>query len=127
MMIFPERRGAMPKIFSLPLLVVLYLSLPAASQAQHARFVDPLLGADGGGNTFPGATLPFGMLKAGPDTGDNSANAGWTPDKPINGFSQMHVSGTGGGAKYGNVLVQPTVGAVLPADHGSARAHEHAS
>ena len=107
--------------------VVLLLSLPADLSGQHARLVDPFLGSDGEGNTFPGATLPFGMLKAGPDTGDNSANAGWTANEPINGFSQTHVSGTGGGAKYGNILVQPTTGEILPLDHGSARANERAS
>src|ERR1700733_13111205 len=117
----------MPKTFSLPILIALFLSMPTASQAQHARLVDPFLGADGGGNTFPGATLPFGMLKAGPDTGNNSANAGWTADQPVNGFSQTHVSGTGGGPKYGNVLVQPTIGDISPSEHGSARTNERAS
>jgi predicted alpha-1,2-mannosidase len=110
----------------LPLLVLL-LFLPAGGRAQHSRLVDPFLGSDGGGNVFPGATLPFGMLKAGPDTGDNTANAGWTPDQPINGFSQTHATGTGGGAKYGNILLQPTTGEILPQDHGSPRSGEHAS
>jgi predicted alpha-1,2-mannosidase len=104
----------------------LLLLLAPCSHAQNARFVDPFLGSAGGGNVFPGATLPFGMLKAGPDTGDNSANSGWTPDQPINGFSQTHVSGTGGGAKYGNILVQPATGMILPQDHGSPRSHERA-
>jgi predicted alpha-1,2-mannosidase len=117
----------MPKTFSLPILIALFLSMSAASQAQHARLVDPFLGADGGGNTFPGATLPFGMLKAGPDTGNNSANAGWTADQPVNGFSQTHVSGTGGGPKYGNVLVQPTIGDISPSEHSSTRTNERAS
>ena len=66
--------------------------------SQQAAQVDPFLGVDGGGNTFPGALVPFGMVKAGPDMGDNSANAGWVAGQPINGFSQTHVSGTGGGA-----------------------------
>jgi predicted alpha-1,2-mannosidase len=102
-------------------------SVESRSVIRQASFVDPLLGADGGGNVFPGAALPFGMLKAGPDTGDNTANAGWTATGPITGFSQTHVSGTGGGAKYGNILVQPTTGEVLPANHGSARSSERAS
>src|SRR6202021_3407236 len=116
----------MPKTFSLPILIALFLSMPTASQAQHARLVDPFLGADGGGNTFPGATLPFGMLKAGPDTGNNSANAGWTADQPVNGFSQLHVSGTGGGPKYGNILVQPMMGKADPAHSSAPREDEHA-
>jgi predicted alpha-1,2-mannosidase len=105
----------------------LLLCLPTVLHAQYGRFVDPFLGSAGGGNTFPGATLPFGMLKAGPDTGNNTANSGWTADQSINGFSQTHVSGTGGGAKYGNILIQPTTGEVLPVDHGSARSNERAT
>jgi len=117
----------MPTTFFPRLLVFLLLLSSVEVYGQRSRFVDPMLGSDGGGNTFPGAAVPFGMVKAGPDTGNNSANSGWTPDKPINGFSQTHVSGTGGGAKYGNVLVQPTVGDVLPDDHGSGRSKERAS
>lgn len=96
-------------------------------QAQHASQIDPFIGSDGGGNTFPGALVPFGILKAGPDMGNNDGNAGWLPDAPINGFSQTHISGSGGGAKYGNVLLQPTVGPVLPFDHSSPAKNEHAS
>lgn len=107
--------------------MVTLLCLPADLHAQHARFVDPFLGSSGGGNVFPGATVPFGMLKAGPDTGDNTANAGWTPDQAINGFSQTHVSGTGGGAKYGNILIQPTTGPITPQEHASGRSNERAT
>ena len=64
--------------------------------AQDASKIDPLLGTDGGGNTFPGPSLPFGMIKPGPDMGNNTGNAGWLPHADINGFSQTHVSGTGG-------------------------------
>lgn len=103
------------------------LCMVVALPAQRARQIDPFIGSDGGGNTFPGALVPFGMLKAGPDMGDNTGNAGWLPGKPINGFSQTHISGTGGGAKYGNVLIQPTVGAVLPADHSSPGKDERAA
>ena len=109
------------------LVALLFLSFVHGAVAQNARLVDPVLGADGGGNTFPGATLPFGMLKAGPDTGGNNANSGWTAQLPINGFSQTHVSGTGGGPKYGNILVQPTTGAVTPADSNSPRHNERAT
>ena len=110
-----------------PLLALLMLATPHM-QAQNARYVDPMLGVDGGGNTFAGATLPFGMLKAGPDTGDNTANSGWTADGLVNGFSQTHVSGTGGGPKYGNILLQPTTGEITSSSgHGSPRANERAS
>jgi predicted alpha-1,2-mannosidase len=90
--------------------------------------VDPFTAADNGGNVFVGPALPFGMAKPGPDmnVGENDANAGWAGTGAIRGFSQTHVSGTGGGAKYGNVLVQPTVGDPVASGYDSPRADENA-
>jgi len=89
--------------------------------------IDPRVGTEGAGNTIIGPSLPFGMVKPGPDTGKNDRNSGWGPEGDINGFSQTHVSGTGGGAKYGNILVQPVVGPIAPADFGSPRKDETVS
>ena len=97
------------------------------SNAQSAKYIDPFMGTEGGGNVFPGPSLPFGMIKPGPDMGPNTGNAGWLEDGNINGFSQTHVSGTGGGAKYGNILIQPTTGEVQPADFSSPRQNESAA
>ena len=94
--------------------------------AQKSSDVDPMLGADKGGNVFVGPTLPFGMAKPGPDYGDNEANAGWEASGALNGFSQLHVSGTGGGPKYGNILVQPMTGKADPAHSSAPREDEHA-
>ena len=90
----------------------------SAKPRDKAHSIDPFIAADSGGNVFVGPTLPFGMVKPGPDMniGENYANAGWAGTGNIRGFSQTHVSGTGGGAKYGNVMVQPTVG--VPASSG---------
>jgi predicted alpha-1,2-mannosidase len=107
--------------------VLMFVSL---SHAQFAGSVDPLLGVSGGGNVFPGAVVPFGVIKAGPDMvapEGRDANAGWNAKGDIRGFSQTHVSGTGGGAKYGNILVQATTGEVAPLDSTSSRADEKAS
>src|SRR5690242_16833488 len=95
--------------------------------AQSAKYIDPFMGSEGGGHVFPGPSLPFGMIKPGPDMGPNTGNAGWLEDGNINGFSQTHVSGTGGGAKYGNVLIQPTTGEVQAADFSSPRQDENAT
>jgi predicted alpha-1,2-mannosidase len=95
--------------------------------AQVTDDVDPFLGIDGGGNTIPGPSLPFGMIKPGPDMGDNSSNSGWAPRENINGFSQTHASGSGGGAKYGNILIQPTIGPIEPHNSGSPRSDERGS
>ncbi len=55
--------------FSLVLLFFLpILPAPAQSAASPYDAVDPFIGTAGGGNTFPGATLPFGMIQWSPDT-----------------------------------------------------------
>lgn len=73
----------------------------------YSRYVDPRIGSEGLGRTFPGPCMPYGMAKPGPDA-VSMPNAGWAPmPEPVKGFSQMHVSGTGGGQKYGNILIQP--------------------
>ena len=56
--------------------------------AQTPSEIDPMLGADKGGNIFVGPTLPFGMAKPGPDYGNNQGNAGWRATGALNGFSR---------------------------------------
>jgi predicted alpha-1,2-mannosidase len=100
------------------------------AHAQSAKYVDPFLGASGGGNVFVGPAVPFGMIKPGPDVAaaeGHDPNSGWNATDDIGGFSQTHVSGTGGGAKYGNILVMPTAGDPSPLNAASPRADEHAS
>ena len=79
------------------------------SMAGVWQYVDPRIGSEGVGRTFPGPSMPFGMCKPGPDC-TVKPNAGWAPmPEVVTGFSQTHVSGTGGGQKYGNILIQPGV------------------
>lgn len=74
---------------------------------QHSEFVDPKIGSEGLGRVFIGPSMPFGMVKPGPCC-THHHNSGWAPmPEQVDGFAQVHVSGTGGGPKYGNVLVQP--------------------
>lgn len=84
--------------------------IPAISFAQtnYHTYVDPFIGTEGNGNVVIGPSCPYGMIKPGPDY-SLYANSGYKPDVnvPLLGFSQVHVSGTGGGAKYGNVSVMP--------------------
>ena len=81
--------------------------LSVAISAQVWQYVDPRIGSEGVGRTFPGPSMPFGMCKPGPDC-TVKPNAGWAPmPEVVTGFSQTHVSGTGGGQKYGNILIMP--------------------
>ena len=89
------------------ILLIVFLSLTTVVHAQLWRCVNPLIGSKGEGRVFVGPSVPFGMVKPGPDC-LSMPNAGWAPmPDPVKGFSQTHVSGTGGGQKYGNVLIQP--------------------
>lgn len=105
------------------LICSLYAVLPLMGK-EHWEYVRPEIGAEGEGNVFPGVCVPFGMVKLGADCGDLGSNQGWNPYGQIMGFSHTHVSGTGGGPKYGNILVQPVVGEVDLADYGSGRSDE---
>ena len=92
------------------LLITTFLALALAGVAQVWTYVDPQIGSEGVGRTFPGPSMPFGMCKPGPDC-TVKPNAGWAPmPEVVTGFSQTHVSGTGGGQKYGNILIQPIIG-----------------
>ena len=78
-----------------------------ASASPCAAWVDPRIGSEGLGRVFIGPSVPFGMVKPSPDC-TPSPNSGWLPmPERVDGFSQVHVSGTGGGPKYGNILVTP--------------------
>jgi len=93
------------------LLITGFLSVFTDVGAQCWQYVDPRIGSVGVGRTFPGPCMPFGMAKPGPDCGV-LPNAGWAQmPAHVTGFSQTHVSGTGGGQKYGNILIQPCLSA----------------
>jgi putative alpha-1,2-mannosidase len=95
------------RIFGLILIALLLLTtcLVRGDDGDNSKWVDPFIGVDGDGNVVPGATLPFGMVKLSPDCSVEWLNSGYASDKDIIGFSHTHVSGTGGGPKYGNILV----------------------
>ncbi len=83
-----------------------------AQSLSPVDLVDPFIGTDGHGHTFPGATVPFGMVQLSPDTrveGWDACGGYHSSDSSILGFSHTHLSGTGVG-DYGDVLLAPTVG-----------------
>ena len=110
------------------IVITLLINLISVTSAQERfiDYVDPFIGTAGEGHTFPGATVPHGMVKIGPDCKGHS-NSGYIPGGIIEGFSHTHVSGTGGGAKYGNILVKPWVGDIDLNDEGSGFSNEIAS
>jgi putative alpha-1,2-mannosidase len=77
-----------------------------------SEYVNPLVGTDGHGHTFPGATVPFGAVQLSPDTrltGWDGCSAYHYSDSVIYGFSHTHLSGTGC-SDYGDILLMPMCG-----------------
>lgn len=75
----------------------------AVNSTDYSKFVNPFIGTLGGGNTYPGAQAPHGLVQLSPDNG----LPGWDriagyfyPDSTIAGFSHTHLSGTGAGDLY---------------------------
>ena len=69
----------------------------------YSRYVNPFIGTDFTGNTYPGAQVPFGMVQLSPDNGLpgwNRISGYFYPDTTIAGFSHTHLSGTGAGDLY---------------------------
>ncbi|MBA3354445.1 MAG: hypothetical protein H0U18_00595, partial [Pyrinomonadaceae bacterium] len=89
-------------------------------------YADPFVGTENGGNIVPGAQIPFGFVHVSPDT-VNPNTAGYNPYENILGFSQTHVSGTGGASKYGNFLTTPLVGNLRVNNLSSPKTEEAAS
>ncbi|MCW5959944.1 MAG: GH92 family glycosyl hydrolase [Pyrinomonadaceae bacterium] len=84
----------------------------SAQKKDFTRYVDPFIGTGGHGHTFPGATVPFGMVQLSPDTRidnwDGSSGYHYS-DSIIYGFSHTHLSGTGI-PDYCDILFMPTIG-----------------
>jgi len=102
----------MKRLF-LPLLLLCLAACTQQPKADYvtdaAKYVDPFIGTGGHGHTFPGATVPFGMVQFSPDTRMNDWDgcSGYhTSDNTILGFSTTHLSGTGC-SDYGDFRFMP--------------------
>ena len=101
-------------------------------QDQLTDYVNPIIGTNGMGHTFPGACAPFGIVQLSPetDTIPHNLDGKYQPkvyeycagyqygDKTIVGFSHTHLSGTGH-SDLGDILVMPFTG-VLHTNPGTS-------
>ena len=85
---------------------------PTQTSIDYTQSVNPFIGTDFTGNTYPGAQAPFGMVQLSPDNG----LPGWDrisgyfyPDSTIAGFSHTHLSGTGAGDLYDLIFMPVTL------------------
>ncbi len=93
------------------------LMMKRIDKQTRVRRVNCKLGTQSPGNCLLGPYVPFGAVRPGPDTILETARgstSGYVPGEPIRHFSQIHVSGTGGGGRYGNLAIMP-----MEQSHGS--------
>jgi predicted alpha-1,2-mannosidase len=82
-----------------------------AQATTYTALVNPFIGTGGHGHTYPGPSMPFGMIQVGPDTrleGWDGCSGYHYSDTVVYGFSHTHLSGTGIG-DYCDVLFTPTI------------------
>lgn len=101
------------RAFLLPVVMILLATgAPVSAQERLTSLVDPFIGTGGHGHTYPGPSLPFGMIQPGPDTrltGWDGCSGYHYSDTRLYGFSHTHLSGTGI-PDYTDILVMPTTG-----------------
>ncbi|MFZ4521507.1 MAG: GH92 family glycosyl hydrolase [Bacteroidales bacterium] len=111
---------------SLAICVLASICFTASSQISRplTSYVNPFIGTGGHGHTFPGASVPFGMVQLSPDTrleGWDGCSAYHGSDSLIYGFSHTHLSGTGC-SDYADILLMPASGEVNLKEYGYASA-----
>ena len=103
--------------------VAMCLAFGTITAQNKTSYVDPFIGTDGMGHTFPGACVPFGGVQLSPDTDSipHNINGKYQPmvyetcagyrynDPTIVGFSHTHFSGTGH-SDLGDILIMPATG-----------------
>ncbi|WP_299127431.1 GH92 family glycosyl hydrolase [uncultured Winogradskyella sp.] len=105
------------KLSAVLISIILCFSCNKTSKTNKAKkdlpltsYVNTFIGTGGHGHTYPGATLPYGMMQLSPDTrldGWDGCSGYHYSDNYIYGFSHTHLSGTGI-SDYGDVLLMPT-------------------
>ncbi len=84
--------------------LLFFIGVASAAQAHNVtHYVNPMVGTDFTGNTYPGVQCPFGMVQLSPDNligGWDRISGYFYPDSTITGFSHTHLDGTGAGDMY---------------------------
>jgi len=111
------------------LLFFCFVTSKIFSQHNYTKFVDPFIGTDGHGHTYPGAVVPHGMVQLSPDTrleGWDGCSGYHYSDNYIYGFTHTHLSGTGC-SDYGDILLMPVLGEPSPDNksYGSKFSHKN--
>lgn len=108
--------------------VLLFTGIQSSPAQDPVNWVNPMTGTGGVGHTYPGATVPYGMVQVSPDTRRDASWEGcsgyYHPDTLIFGFSHTHLSGTGC-SDYGDILLMPGIDNTSfdPLSYGSRFSH----
>ncbi|MBL7742572.1 MAG: GH92 family glycosyl hydrolase [Chitinophagaceae bacterium] len=110
-------------------LLLLLIHTGISAQTNYTPLVNPFIGTGGHGHTYPGASMPFGMMQLSPDTrleGWDGCSGYHYSDSVIYGFSHTHLSGTGI-ADYCDVLLMPFTGDVkwMNKEYASPFSHQN--
>lgn len=108
----PPRAAACTLLVALTLPMAAAVALTPAPVPVNTTPVNTFIGTQDEGNTFPGASAPFGMIQVGP-TGEHYA--GWRySDSRIRGFGHSYLSGAGCWEQGGQLQVLPVTGKIGP-------------
>jgi putative alpha-1,2-mannosidase len=105
-------------------MLAVLLCLRPLSAKEAVDYLDPFIGTGHEGKDFPGATVPFSMVKLSPDCGGSISYH--YDSKYIQGFSFTHLGGADGG-ELGNLLVTPTTGPLQTFWRGGNGGHGYSS
>ena len=111
--------------YSILILILFLFSSCSDDKRDYTKYVNVFIGTEGDGNTFPGATMPFGAVQLSPDTGlEGPAKFGSYKynHNTIIGFSHTHLNGVGE-PEYRDILMMPTVGDIrfVPGDENDTK------
>ncbi len=100
------------KVLSILFIILIFTTINVSAQSELTDYVNPFIGTGGHGHTYPGVSLPHGLVQLSPDTdveGWDWCSGYHYSDTTLMGFSHTHLSGTGIG-DYGDILFMPTTG-----------------
>lgn len=111
------------------LVSVIFFSCKEETKTDYTDYVNVFIGTGGHGHTFPGPTLPHGMVQLSPDTrleGWDACAGYYYEDSIIHGFTHTHLNGTGRG-DYGDILFMPNRGEkeLIMQQYSSAFSHDN--
>ena len=106
-----ESHAMLPSTYLLFFPMSLFLILGSVQAQSLTRYPDPFIGTANGGNTFPGAVRPWGMVSVSPHTAPGAPSGYLHGQQYFYGFGHVHLSGTGC-ADLGSVILAATRGKI---------------